>query len=155
MSRPSTSFLFPCRKDVDARDKPGMTKAAGLFAPRGLGQLPLQRARFLKAPGDVANDRHRPGRLALRVFQHRDRELDRDALAASGQRGYRQEIAMAVMAVSGLHDAPISDPVPVPKMVGNDEIERTPDGFIDGEAENPDGPGIPESDVAGVIGGND
>jgi len=62
---------------------------------------------------------------------------------------------VTVVTFSRLHDATETRPMPRPKIVGNDEIQRASNSFISRKAENAARAGIPEADGTGAVGRND
>jgi len=62
---------------------------------------------------------------------------------------------VTVMTFSRLHDAIETRPMPSPKIVGNDEIQRASNSFISRKPENAARAGIPEADGTSAVGRND
>jgi hypothetical protein len=70
----------------------------------------------------------------------------RDPLPILAQTRYRQEIALAVMALARRHHMAESFPVEGTQALGNDEIERLAESLVGLMAEDPLGPWVPHPD---------
>jgi hypothetical protein len=88
------------------------------------------------------------------VCQRHDCEFDRYRGAVFSDARYRENIAVAVPAFAALHDLLITVPMALSQPFRDDDVERLPDSIFARVPENSFRPGIPETNDAILIGGD-
>jgi len=115
-----------------------------------IGKPLAKRALFRPTGRLVANDRCNDP-AAVRQVHQGDGECDGQGASVLVQGRDPQHLA-AVARLAGLHDATISLPMPLPKTLGDDEIEALAERLLRRIAEQRFGPRVPEPDHAFAIG---
>jgi hypothetical protein len=131
---------------------------SGGSGARGRGcvrQLLLQASDFLEAAGHVTHDGGEAVHLPLLILERHNGELQRDPLAVLADTRHRQEVARAVMALTGCYDVPEALPVACTQALRDDEIQRLPQRLAGVVAEDPFGPGVPHPDDPFAVGCHD
>src|SRR6516165_5712859 len=118
-------------------------------------QSPFQLPKLLETLCHITYDRKDRDHYARCVPQRHNRKFNRDGRSGLVQRRYREDVALAVPAVSRGYRAAIPLPMPTPQTLRNDEVEGLTDRISGGMTENPFGARIPKTNNALAVCGND
>jgi len=121
---------------------------------RAFGQSPPQLTDFFETLCHVTYDRDNRDDYARTVPQRENREFNRYCRSVLVQRRYGEDVALAVAAVSRCYRATISPPMPFSQTLRNDYVEGVTDGVSGGMTENALRAGIPKTNNAVAVGGD-